>query len=81
MKIKCDNSFKAHRLLLMCLSKNSMNMINDHENDVGSGGGFTDRCFFVYQGKHFFHLGRSVLFVYLAFKNIRISPELAIIIN
>ena len=56
-------------------------MINDHENDVGSGGGFTYRCFFVYQGKQFFHLGRSVLFVYLAFKNIRISPELAIIIN
>ena len=48
MKIKCDNSFKAHRLQPMCLSKNSMNMINYQEDDVGSGGGFTYKRFFVY---------------------------------
>lgn len=48
IRVIYHNSCKAHRLLLMCLSKNSMNMTNDHENDVGSGGGFTYSCFFVY---------------------------------
>lgn len=66
IRVIYHNSCKAHRLLLMCLSKNSMNMTNDHENDVGSGGGFTYSCFFVYRGKHFFHLGLCSLSIWLS---------------